>query len=106
MDNYHKLFDEENNMIMSLNTETENAISDVLNTCGYDLRGDIRRIIHDQYYLFEWEERLINESQKINKTKEALVILEKELNETKNKIDEEKKELDKELEKYRKDIFR
>ena len=78
-------------MIMLLNTEVENGISDVSDICGYEIRDNIRRIIHDPECLFEWEQRLINESQEINKTLEEIKILEKEWNETKNKIEEEKR---------------
>ena len=102
---YHKLYNGEDSMIMLLNQD-EGAIKDVSDICGFEDRDGIKRIVHNQDYLLEWEERLKIESKKINETLEEIEGLKKEFNETKHEIEEEKKELEKEIEKYRQDIIR
>ena len=48
--------------------KNEGAIKDVSDKCGYENRDGIQRKAHDMEYLLEWEERLKNDSKKINET--------------------------------------
>ena len=90
----------------TLPNQDEDTIKDVSDICGFEGRDGIKRIVHNQDYLLEWEDRLKIESKKINETLEEIEGLKKEFNETKHEIEEEKKELEKEIEKYRQDIIR
>ncbi len=65
--NYHFLFDGEKNFIRFMNKK-EGMISDVSDTCGYENRDGIPSKYYDIQYLLEWEERLKNDSKKINET--------------------------------------
>ena len=96
--NYHFFFDGENNFIR-LMSKKEGFISDVSDIYGYENRDGVPRKIQDMQYLIEWEERLKNESKKINETLE-------EIEKTKKELEKEKKTLEEEIKVYRSDVLR
>ena len=96
--NYHFLFDGEKNFI-SLMNKNEDAIKDVSDKCGYENRDGIQRKAHDMEYLLEWEERLKNESKKINETL-------KEIEEMKIELEKQQKTLGEEIKLCKSDVLK
>ena len=96
--NYHFLFDGEENFIILMNKNKDN-ISDVSDICGYENRDRKQRKTHDKEYLLEWEERLKNESKKINETLE-------EVEKIKAELEKEKVTLEEEIQLYRSDTLK
>ena len=96
--NYHFLFDGEKNFIRLMN-KNEGAIKDVSDKCGYENRDGIQRKAHDMEYLLEWEERLKNESKKINETL-------KEVEEMKIELEKQQKTLGEEIKLCKSDVLK
>ena len=106
--NYHILFDGEENFILLMN-KNKNNISDVSDICGYENRDRKQRKTHDKEYLLEWEERLKNESKKINETLEEIEKMKAESEKERKTLEEEIKlcksdVLKQEVENLRKDL--
>ena len=96
--NYHFLFDGEKNFIRLMN-KNKDAIKDVSDKCGYENRDGIQRKTHDMIYLLEWEERLKNESKKINETL-------KEIEEMKIELEKQQKTLGEEIKLCKSDVLK
>ena len=96
--NYHFFFDGEKNFIRLMN-KNEDAIKDVSNKCGYENRDGIQRKAHDMEYLLEWEEKLKNESKKINETL-------KEVEEMKIELEKQQKTLGEEIKLCKSDVLK
>ena len=96
--NYHFLFDGEKNFIRLMN-KNGGAIKDVSDKCGYENRDGIQRKAHDMEYLLEWEERLKNDSKKINETL-------KEIEEMKIELEKQQKTLGEEIKLCKSDVLK
>ena len=79
--------------------KNEGAIKDVSDKCGYENRDGIQRKAHDMEYLLEWEERLKNDSKKINETL-------KEVEEMKIDLEKQQKTLGEEIKLCKSDVLK